>query len=145
MLTKKDYCDYETCVALKELGYKIPTSAYYMPKNSQLIFVINQFRGGAAMDCFYSNNSLPKECMASDFIDAPTMWEVQKWLREEKKIEVNATYDNVVELHWHWYMKSLTNRNQDTSIINRDSYEQALLAGIKEAVKILKENETIHE
>lgn len=145
MLTEKDYCDYETCVALKELGYKIPTSAYYMPKNSQLIFVINQFRGGAAMDCFYSNNSLPKECMASDFIDAPTMWEVQKWLREEKKIEVNATYDNVVELHWHWYMKSLTNRNQGTSIINRDSYEQALLAGIKEAVKILKENETIHE
>ena len=145
MLTEKDYCDYDTCVALKELGYKIPTSAYYMPKNNQLIFVINQFRGGAAMDCFYSNNSLPKECMASDFIDAPTMWEVQKWLREEKKIEVNATYDNVVELHWHWYMKSLTNRNQDTSIINRDSYEQALLAGIKEAVKILKENETIHE
>ena len=73
------------------------------------------------------------------------LYEAQKWLREEKKIEVNATYDNVVELHWHWYMKSLTNRNQDTSIINHDSYEQALLAGIKEAVKILKENETIHE
>ena len=31
MLTNKDYCDYETCVALKELGYKVPTSAYYMP------------------------------------------------------------------------------------------------------------------
>ena len=50
MLTEKDYCDYDSCVALKELGYKVPTSAYYMPKNSQLIFVINQFRGGAAMD-----------------------------------------------------------------------------------------------
>ncbi len=24
MLTEKDYCDYETCVALKELGYKVP-------------------------------------------------------------------------------------------------------------------------
>lgn len=75
------------------------------------------------------------------YYDGPIilLYEAQKWLREEKKIEVNATYDNVVELHWHWYMKSLTNCNQSTSIINHDSYEQALLAGIKEAVKILKE------
>lgn len=73
------------------------------------------------------------------------LWNAQRFLRKEKKIEVNATYDNVVELHWHWYMKSLTNRNQTTSTINYDSYEQALLAGIKVAVKILKENEAIHE
>lgn len=67
------------------------------------------------------------------------LYDAQKWLREEKKVEVNATYDNIVELHWHWYMKSLTNRNQDMSIINHNSYEQALLEGIKEAIKILKE------
>ena len=69
------------------------------------------------------------------------LYDAQKWLREEKKIEVNATYDNIVELHWHWYMKSLTNRNQTISNTNYDSYEQALLAGIKEAVKILKEKQ----
>ncbi len=137
MLTEKDYCDYDTCVALKELGYKVPTSAYYIPNDNRLIFVSNPFRGGYAIDCFYSHNSFPKEVMTANYIDAPTMWEAQKWLREEKKIEVNATYDNVVELHWHWYMKSLTNRNQVISIINHNSYEQALLAGIKEAVKNL--------
>lgn len=77
------------------------------------------------------------------YYDGPLilLYEAQRWLRVEKKIEVNATYDNVVELHWHWYMKSLTNRNQTTSIINYDSYEQALLAGIKVAVKILKEED----
>ena len=139
MLTQKDYCDYETCVALKELGYKVPTSAYYMPNNNQLLFVSNPFRGGYVMDCFRSHNSLREDVMTHDFIDAPTMWEAQKWLREEKKIEVNATYDNIIELHWHWYMKSLTNRNQTISNTNRDSYEQALLAGIKEAVTILKD------
>ena len=26
MLTEKDYCDYDTCVALKELGYNQYTS-----------------------------------------------------------------------------------------------------------------------
>lgn len=137
MLTEKDYCDYDTCVALKELGYKVPTSAYYMPKNSQLIFVINQFRGGAAMDCFYSNNSLPKECVASDFIDAPTMWEAQKWLREEKHIEVVVLSRGMIGAPYYFQVYT------EDYVIADDkdyaSFEEALSEGIKEAVKILKE------
>lgn len=101
MLENKDYCDYETSIALYKLGY-----------DCQVIHLI---------------------------AEKITLYEAQKWLREEKKIEVNATYDNIIELHWHWYMKSLTNRNQTISNINHNSYEQALLAGIKEAIKILKE------
>ena len=112
MLTEKDYCDYEACVVLREVGYDAPQR------------LIPDYFG------------VFEEPQYDERIH---LYDAQKWLREEKKIEVNATYDNVVELHWHWYMKSLTNRNQDTSIINHDSYEQALLAGIKEAVKILKE------
>ena len=140
MLTEKDYCDYETCVTLKELGYNRGAYAYYFPNHKEdLIFNTHQMRGCSINEMLKGYNTYPKDVMGHELIDAPTMWEAQKWLREEKKIEVNATYDNVVELHWHWYMKSLTNRNQDTSIINHDSYEQALLAGIKEAVKILKE------
>ena len=142
MLTEKDYCDYETCVALKELGYKVPTSAYYMPKNSQLIFVINQFRGGAAMDCFYSNNSLSKECMASDFIDAPTMWEAQKWLREEKNIIVDvrygAQYYNVVLNHTITCGRHIV-KDKNNRIADFTKYEEALSEGIKSAVKRLKD------
>ena len=148
MMTEKDYCDYDTCVALKELGYKVPTSAYYMPNNNQLILVLNQFRGGAAMDCFYSNNSLPKECMESDFIDAPTMWEAQKWLREEKGIyvvpELGLIHRNKTSII-HYYRVLVKNMNNGIIITldnDRDdfeSYEEALLEGIKEAVKLLKE------
>ena len=139
MLTEKDYCDYDTCVALKELGYKVPTSAYYMPNNNQLIFVISQFRGEAAMDCFYSHNSLPKECMGSDYIDAPTMWEAQKWLRNEKKIIVQPEATvlgwkcNIIIFPCSIGMKNRYNGK------NYSSYEEALLEGIKEAIKILKE------
>ena len=139
MLTEKDYCDYETCVALKELGYKVSTSAYYMPKNSQLIFVINQFRGGAVMDCFYSNNSLPKECMASDFIDAPTMWEAQKWLREEKNIivEVFVDDDSDTPITYNIHKDGECVCHHHGKYWSVKEWNEALSEGIKEAVKIL--------
>lgn len=136
MLTEKDYCDYETCVALKELGYKVPTSAYYMPKNSQLIFVINQFRGGAAIDCFYSHNSFPKEVMTSNYIDAPTMWEAQKWLREENGIEIVVISKGMVGSPY--YSQVYTEDYAVGGDEEYSTYEEALLGGIKKAVKIFK-------
>ena len=129
-MTKKDYCDYDTCVALREIGCRIQTE-WYIHQPS--------YERGSCYLCpnIPQETSVLDEC---DYIPRLSLYEAQKWLREEKQIEVNATYDNIIELHWHWYMKSLTNCNQDTSIINHDSYEQALLAGIKEAVKILTNN-----
>ena len=134
MLTEKDYCDYDTCVALKELGYKVPTSAYYMPNNNQLIFVSNPFRGGYVIDCFYSHNSLPKDVMTANYIDAPTMWEAQKWLREQRLlfIEINKILYGGYKFH----VVDLTTYTEE-SCGYTDGYEEALLEGIKEAVKIL--------
>lgn len=141
MLTEKDYCDYETCIALKELGYKVPTSAYYMPKNSQLIFVINQFRGGSAMDCFYSHNSLPKECMASDFIDAPTIWEAQKWLREEKGIHIEIPIRLTNDSVWKYNFGLRTREVYDRGIGEWSSYEEALSEGLRASIKILQDEQ----
>ena len=143
MLTEKDYCDYETCVALKELGYKVPTSAYYMPNDSQLLFVPNPFRSGYVIDCFGSHNSFPKDVMTSNYIDAPTMWEAQKWLREEKgmHIEINLQFLSE-EKRWYWGFTIIYFDNPDLVTINGDysSYEETLSEAIKEAVKILKNN-----
>ena len=144
MLTKEDYCDYETCVALKELGYKVPTSAYYMPHHKDLIWVSNPFRGGYVIDCFYSHNSLPKDVMTANFIDAPTLWEAQKWLREEKNIDISVTispfeyFATIREFvfwrgEYSWKTPPIYPNGAKT-------YEEALSEGIKEAVKILKEN-----
>lgn len=39
MLTKKDYCNHDTCVTLKELGYNSGAYAYYFPNHKEdLIF-----------------------------------------------------------------------------------------------------------
>lgn len=145
MLTEKDYCDYDTCAALKELGYKVPTSAYYMPNNNQLIFVSNPFRGGYVIDCFRSHNSFPKDVLTSNYIDAPTMWEAQKWLREEKSIDVLIYLDDlkgyfpfirIWEGSWKTFI-SLEEVGGEKALYSAN-YEESLAEGIKEAVKILK-------
>jgi hypothetical protein len=146
MLTEKDYCDYDTCVALKELGYKVPTSTYYMPHHKDLIWVSNPFRGGYVIDCFYSHNSLPKDVMTANFIDAPTLWEAQKWLREEKEIFVyiDVPWKTDGGLGWSYFCcnKPMTEEDKEVCFASGgfyDSYEEALAEGIKQSVKILKE------
>ena len=156
MLTEKDYCDYETCVALKELGYKVPTSAYYMPNNETLYFVSNPYRGGYVIDCFHSHNSLREDVMTHDCIDAPTMWEAQKWLREEKEVYVTVIpeYNEFGPIKGVKYRLEVAYWKDDEfgyetiewldeecphTIITFDSYEEALSEGIKGAVEILKE------
>ena len=153
MLTEKDYCDYDTCVALKELGYKVPTSAYYMPHHKDLIWVSNPFRGGYVIDCFYSHNSLSKDVMTANFIDAPTLWEAQKWLRKEKDIHIEVyacAGGYIYELCKAYKPNSFsggttiyTPNDVDNKLNDAgryDDFETCLFEGIKEAVKILKEN-----
>ena len=143
MLTEKDYCDYDTCVALKELGYKVPTSAYYITNDTTLYFVSNPFRGGYAIDCFYSHNSLREGVVTSNYIDAPTMWEAQKWLREEKRIEVVILSRKMIGKPFCYQV--YTEYNLTAPAEDYNSYEEALLEGIKEVVKRLKECENTED
>ena len=68
------------------------------------------------------------------------LYDAQKWLREEKKIEVlvlskgmiGAPYD--AQVYTEDYVTQMG--------IEYSSYEEALLEGIKEAVEILKDEQT---
>ena len=130
MLKEKDYCDYETCVALRELGYDAPQrllvdyfGVYDEPQYDERIY----------------------------------LYDAQKWLREEKRIcvEVDCCAGGYVwELckayHKDWFSGGTTiytyycEDNAINPLLNDcgkyESYEDALLEGIKETVKILKEN-----
>lgn len=83
-----EFVPFELAKELKEKGYKEKCFAYYFPNGSCLIFNQNPFRGGIVSDCLYSNNSLPTECVVSDFIDAPTIEQVERWLRKEKAVHI---------------------------------------------------------
>ena len=135
---KEDFVTYDLAVKLKEKGFNGKCFAYYMPKGSELIFNKNQFRGGIVEDCLYSNNSLPNECMASDFVDAPTISQVLKWLREEKKIHV--TTGVTPKSAWRYIIMFCDERGlQEPTITekNHPCYSSAVLAGIEYVINNL--------
>ena len=125
MLTEKDYCDYETCVTLKELGY--PTNVTFVSELATIEIPIN-----------------------SGLIQ---LYEAQKWLREGKDIHVEiyaCAGGYIYELCKAYKPNSFsggttiyTPNDVDNPKLNDagryDDFETCLSEGIKEAVKILKE------
>ena len=120
MLTEKDYCDYETSRELKELGF---------------------VAGLGEDDC---GHCLYDEAW-HDQVDRPLLYEAQKWLREEKKIDVLIELEtkdiHLSSKYYSIYISYMSRFSREFSYIsqNFDSYEEALSEGIKEAVKLLKE------
>ena len=113
MLTEKDYCDYDTCVALEEVGMLLETQ-----------IVRSYAKEGIRTSKIYPNR--------------PSLYEAQKWLREVKKIEVLALSKGMVGVPYDAQVYTEDYVIQEG--IEYNSYEEALSEGIKEAVKILKEN-----
>ena len=71
------------------------------------------------------------------------LYDAQKWLRGEKKIDifVRAGYLGKNRVR-HYYVEVFTSKDViylDNDREDYDSYEEALLEGIKESVKLLKE------
>ncbi len=112
MLTEKDYCDYDTCVALKELGYDDSTDLRYNSYGS-----LGDFLGG---------------------IKAPTLYEAQKWLREAHNLHIEITYSPSC---WTGKIYDLKKRDYIKGFTFFESFEETLHILIKEAVKILKEKD----
>ena len=141
MLTEKDYCDYETCVALKELGFSEPTLAYYhgfLSSKPLLYLVIDEDcmpEDGVNVFDLLSNSNKYKD---SKNIDAPTLWEAQKWLREKKGIIV---YPQYLTNGQTWMCMVYEEKKMFMHSFGRGSYNEVLNEGIKETVKILKEKE----
>ena len=78
MLTEKDYCDYDTCVALREFGYKGISRYFYTTKESTLRrHPYGQILTTRLADAVGHTLAIP-------------LYSAQKWLREEKKIHIEV-------------------------------------------------------
>jgi hypothetical protein len=144
MLTEKDYCDYETCVALKELGYVGICDAYYELTG-------NEDYNRDSFELLYTRDFIHPDDI--DRVAAPLLYQAQKWLREEKGMLVDSMVfaDNSIDAdgkvvdRWIYYSCAILNtstaefiRSYDHSD-EYDTYEEALSEGVREAIKFLKE------
>lgn len=90
----EEFVPFEIANKLKVKGFKEPCFAYYTPSGSGLIFNKTPFRNCIVEDCLYSVNSLPIDCIGSDFIDSPTITQVLKWFRETKGLHIEVRFDS---------------------------------------------------
>ena len=136
-MSNKDYCDYDTCVALKGLGYNQYTSLRsYAGKGGVRLWDFDgepNYKEGEliALSDMYD---IPRD---GNEVAAPSLYEAQKWLREEKQIEVIVLSRGMIGKPYCYQIYEEDSITADDR--NYDIYEEALLEGIKEAIKILKE------
>ena len=123
MLTNKDYCDYETCVALEELGFSSVNNEYFQSKIVSKEIPLKFF------DTTLQETSL-------EYAPIISLYEAQKWLREEKKIEIVVLGQDYIG--GPYYPDIYTEDGLMNNAKDYKTYEEALSEGIKEAVKILK-------
>ena len=120
-----EYCDIEITKMLLETDFPLFK-----------IKVQNQYR-----PIYYT---LPQEHPDWSNCDAyyiPSIYEVQKWLREKKGIIIVIppySYDYINETHT-WTYEVWLGDNLERDAHKFHSYEEALLEGVRASVKLLKE------
>jgi hypothetical protein len=103
-----DFVTYEIAKKLKEKGFREKCFATYLN--------IQDF--GKCYNCYKDSN-----------LDAPTIPQVLKWLREEKKIYISVEVE-----HEDWFeykIVQLIKNTRCTSSHVYETYNDAMLAGIK--------------
>lgn len=142
----EDFVNFEIAKTLKEKGFKEECLAYYTSEytlyNNMVVLCDDKYLEVAEIDyneCLTSNNSV-RENKDNNICDAPTISQVLKWLREEKKISIEVSIH--CSLKWMCGIYDFSdgiadftqygnNGIDDTVYILYDSYEQAALASIE--------------
>jgi hypothetical protein len=117
----EDFIPYELALKLKEKGFDIPFYFYYRTD-----------------DKYLHHAMVTKPLVYCDKIDdevvcAPTISQVLKWLREEKRIDAGAVWDNR-DGKWIGYINEMDMPDLVGEYVlpnTYDTYEQAALAGIE--------------
>lgn len=129
----EDFVTFEIAKKLKEKGFRMPCIAHYTYLDR------NVLKFNIGIGCIRGSNV---KCMndASDiYTDAPTISQVLKWLREEKRMFViveiaNSGWYHTIEPNIRWENGELKSDKYIMSFKHKESYEQAALAGIEYAL-----------
>ena len=126
----EDFVTFELALKFREKGFREECIAYYHT-DGELLYNRDQYRGGNYKSLLRSYNSLPKNPIGCEQIDAPTISQVLKWLREEKKIYLELVI--VVDAEYMCDIYKIDARPIEClgSTEYSKTYEAAALAGIE--------------
>lgn len=125
-----DFVTFEIAKKLKEKRFREKCFAIYSPYGG--IFKFNEIDTDKVAPCDLNIKDFRKcyNCYKENNIDAPTISQVLKWLREEKKIALNIEF-----IPYVWQYKiidmSFEGRFEPCGITLFEDYEEAALAGIE--------------
>ena len=113
----------ETAKLLREKGF-----------NEYCKDIIKEDNNRIMQSVFRTNKNLPKLCYS-----LPTQSVAQKWLRETKNLHIEISY--MYENYWTYDILTIPRHDliglSDRPIIRYNTYEEALEAGLQEALKLI--------
>ena len=124
-LVMEDFVTFEIAKKLKEKGFKDNCIGYYDYEGE---FHYNYESAISNKEIYFCHNKYDN-IWHRDLVDAPTISQVLKWLREEKDIMVFPLYSKNTS---KWYCSIINADSLDSHNLSfDDSYEEAALAGIE--------------
>lgn len=124
-----EFVTFEISKKLKEKGFKEPCLGWYYPNEisgydyrTLIVFNRSRYRGDRYKDLLILHDD--------KYIDAPTISQVLKWLRE-RDIMVEIIPSLVDDGTWTFSFRIQTNKFYDRATKDYTSYEQASIAGIE--------------
>ena len=137
----EDFVPFELAVKLKEKGFREKCLTFYdVEDNVGLLYntqYFDEFSPCQYTDLLASFNSGDGEAHldhSDNCIDAPTISQVLKWLREEENIHVCISFSDNIGALWEYDVVLLDGAIYRASNDGFVSYEEAALAGIEYAL-----------
>lgn len=134
----EDFVPYELAVKLKEKGFKEKCLAYYdIDDNVGLLHNTqygDEYSPYQYTDLLQSHNTDPIVVQPDDSencCDAPTISQVLKWLREEKKLHISIEYGYEEIPVWDFEIRLIGTYGRWWTDETYSSYELAVFAGIE--------------
>lgn len=136
----EDFVSYELAVALKACGFDEPCDHYYCAFDNETDVRFWSIHPAQSHNGFTNPDG---KVIAS----APTLWQAQKWLREKKGIVVVVMpFPCDYRPIYYWGLYDLRGGNVGSHIPSmRETYEQALSAGISEGLDFSRRERTIFD
>ena len=126
-MIEEQFVSFDTAKMLKEAGFDVPTSTHY--SNSGKVW-----QSSAPED--YNDDKSCKAC------SRPTQALAARWLREVYNVAIYSLYDDDME-QWFYVVDAFTKNpviNGFQSGSEYDDYESAFEDGLREAIKLIKNN-----